>query len=207
MVIKDAMTSQYVLGPGILRLLPGALAGMGAIARLERAALEELAEATGETVALHIRVGIERVCVDEVSSPQLIRYTSSVGSRAPLHVGAAGKVLMAHLDEDERRRALELLADHLRSDGTDPAELRRMSERIRRQGWATSVSERVEGASAISVLVRTHVADVALSVLGPTGRLPRARLLELLPALRATGERIGGVAAGDAEERTGEVAG
>jgi DNA-binding IclR family transcriptional regulator len=190
-VIKDPLTANYMLGPGLLRLVQGAFLGIGAIATLGRNALERLTEATGETVALHVPAGIERVCIDEVPSPQVIRYTSGVGASAPLHVGSAGKVLLAFMDEGERERSLRLL--ERQTDGNSPPRsLRDTVRQTANEGFATSISERVEGASAISVPVRSSLLLMSLSVLGPTQRLPRSRLLEFLPPLRAT---AGGIAA------------
>jgi IclR family acetate operon transcriptional repressor len=191
LVIKDPMTNQYILGTGLLRLVPGALAGVSTmISTLARGQLERLAESTQETVALHVPVGIQRICVAEVPSPQAIRYTSSVGSRAALHVGAAGKVLLARLSEPELSKALQMLDAEMRREGRDPDEVKRSLGKIRREGWAISVAERVEGASAISIPVETSLATLALSLLGPTVRLPKARLLKLLPSLRDAGEEI-----------------
>jgi len=188
-VIKDPLTANYMLGPGLLRLANGAFLGIGAIATLCRSLLERLAETTQETVALHVQAGIERVCIDEVPSPQVIRYTSGVGSSAPLHVGSAGKVLLALMDEDERERSIRLL--ERRTDGKGPpTTLRNSLRQVANDSFATSTAERVEGATAISVPINSDVMPMSLSVLGPAQRLSRKRLLEFLPELRHTADEI-----------------
>lgn len=184
-VLKDPATARYMLGPGLLRMVNGAMAGLGAFAAIGREELAELSEGAQETVALHVRVGFDRVCVYEIAGPQAIRYTSGVGSSASLATGSAGLVLLAAAEPRESDRLVTLLSqsDHRRG------ELDARVRQTRVDGWAISVGERVEGASAISVPVRGDALTISLSVLGPTSRLPRERLLGFLPAL----ERCAGV--------------
>jgi DNA-binding IclR family transcriptional regulator len=189
-VIKDPATATYMLGPGLLRLVHGALSGIGAIATLGRGAIEELSTATGETVALHVQAGLDRVCVDEVPSSEVIRYTSSVGSVGRLDVGSAGKVLLAFMPSSERERSLKLLQPKLEADGIDPAKLQRTIVGVRRQGWATSSGERVKGASAISIPVESNPLLLSLSVLGPTTRLDKSKLKAMLPKMDHTAAQL-----------------
>jgi DNA-binding IclR family transcriptional regulator len=180
-IVKDPLSAKYMLGPGLLRLVSGAVSGLASIASLGRDALADLAARSGETVALHVQVGLERVCIQEVPSPQPIRFISSVGSSAALPVGAAGKVLLAYMDPAERQRLVPML------QGVGSLkEMKATLEEIAAQGWAISVSERVEGASAITVPVVSELPLMSLSVLGPTARLPRERLLEFLPLMQET---------------------
>ena len=108
-VMRSPNGGVYMLGPGLLRLARAALGSVAALTALGRDRLEALAAETGETVALHIANGLERIYVDEVPSAHTIRYTSLVGSTAPLHFGASGIVLLAFVDDDQRERALSLL--------------------------------------------------------------------------------------------------
>lgn len=180
-VLKDPTASTYMLGPGLLRLTQGALSGISAITVLGRPTLEDLSRLTEETVALHVRTGVKRICIDEIPSPQAIRYTSSVGSEAPLYVGSAGKVLLAFAGDEELERALSLLERAFEYDRTKlEAELRQVSK----DGYAISSGERVAGASAIGIPVHVGPVFFSLSVLGPTTRLPKKSLLEFLEPMR-----------------------
>jgi DNA-binding IclR family transcriptional regulator len=193
LVIKDPTANAYLLGPGFLRLLQGVMGDLGSVATLARPALTDLWTASHETVALHVRIGAERICVAELPSPQPIRYVSAVGTAAPLHVGSAGKVLLAFLSPDALERTLLALPLGQATEATitDAELLRQELATIRRQGWAMSVGERIVGASAISVPVRSGDEPLAaLSVLGPSDRLsPQARLA-LLPELRKAATAI-----------------
>lgn len=78
-----------------------------------------------------------------------MRYTVGVGADAPLHVGAAGKVLIAWMSEQELEqvlpRDLEALTDFTI---TSLDVLRAELAEVRERGWAESHGERMVGASA-----------------------------------------------------------
>ncbi len=58
--------------------------------------MQQLAEATGETVNLIVRRGDEAVYVERVSGGQtMIQVVQVVGAHAPLHVTAVGKIFLA----------------------------------------------------------------------------------------------------------------
>lgn len=59
-------------------------------------AMQQLAEATGETVNLIVRRGDEAVYVERVSGGQtMIQVVQVVGAHAPLHVTAVGKIFLS----------------------------------------------------------------------------------------------------------------
>jgi IclR family KDG regulon transcriptional repressor len=190
-VMKDPVGSTYMLGPSLLRYAPGALAGVGSLVSLGRAELDELASETGETVALHIRSGLERVYVEELPSRHSIRYASLVGSTAPLHLGASGVILLAFMADNQRERTLSLL--ELSVDRFNRRALEEQLRKARRQGWATSLGTRLTGASAISTPVRADRLLLALSVIGPSSRLSAATLEGFLPSMRRAAEHLAAV--------------
>ncbi len=58
--------------------------------------MDRLRSALGETVNLTVREGDEVVYVERASSHKTIRVEQVIGSRAPLHVTAVGKLFLAH---------------------------------------------------------------------------------------------------------------
>lgn len=188
LVIKDPVGHRYLLGPGCLRLRQGVMIGLGLISAGAKSVLETLRDRTGETLALHVAIGLERFCIEEFQSRSSIRYSSYPGATAPLQVGSAGKVLIGFLDEDERERTLRLMEALPAEQQPDLPRLRKEIMRVRRHGWAMSSGERIAGASAVSVPVRGGQLLVALSILGPQSRLSRQRRLELLPELQRAAE-------------------
>jgi DNA-binding IclR family transcriptional regulator len=193
LVVKDPSTNVYMLGPGSLRLIQGITQGIASLAVLAKPSLIRLRELTGETITVHMRVGNERICIEELPSQQPIRYIASVGSAAPLHVGSAGRILVAFLPAAERERVLRNLRLYPVTDRTitDLATLRKELESVRRSGWASSSGERVPGASAISVPIRgPNSVLTALSVLAPSFRLSRGQQIGYLPELKRTAAEI-----------------
>lgn len=193
LVVKDPSTSLYTLGPGTLHLLQGVMTGLGAFASVGRPALLRLWEQSQETITLHVRLVNERVCIDEIPSPQSLRYTATIGSSAPLFVGSTGKILLAAIDDPaERQRVIDSLPIVPLTEHTilDRQALRREVDRARRLGWAISAGERVVGAAAVSVPVAGWGTVASLSVLGPSARLSRRVLMNLVPSLRATAREV-----------------
>lgn len=187
LVIKDPVENVYSLGPGFLRLVDGATQGLSVVTSLARPALAHLRDLTGETIALHVRLGAERICIGELTSLQPIRYSASVGALAPVHVGAAGKVLLAFMPEVELARLLPSLSLHPVNGNSviSLSNLKRELAAVHRQGYACSVGERTPGAAAITVPVKgPQGLIIALSVLGPASRLPRASQLRFLKFLK-----------------------
>lgn len=187
LVLRHPTEALYLLGPGVLRLVQEATQGVGSFAAYARPAMVALRDLSEESITLHIRIGHERMCVEELPSPQPLRYTAGVGSTAPLHVGAAGKALLAFDDPAETERTLRVLPLEALTSATivNPHALREELEQVRRQGWAASEGERVQGAGAISVPVFSHGRMISvMSLLAPADRLDAGRREELLPALR-----------------------
>ena len=69
---------------------------------LIRPVLRELALKTGESATFYIRQGQERVVLAREEGTNAIRFTVQVGQRMDLYAGAAGKVLLAYLNDAER---------------------------------------------------------------------------------------------------------
>lgn len=192
-VLKDPVTANYMLGVRLLRLADAALAGLGTLSGLWRPVLERLAGETGETVALHIQIGLERVSVDEIPSPQSIRYTSLVGSAAPLDQGASGLILLAFMTEARRRRTLALLETSV--DGFDRIAVEEKIAVARGVGWAVDLDERLAGASAVSVPLMTEWLLLSLTVVGPSARLQLGGLKAFVPAMQEAAEQLGSLLA------------
>jgi DNA-binding IclR family transcriptional regulator len=177
MVSRDAR-GRYRLGPGILMLTTRLLARYRTLVDYLRPPLMTVWEATRETVTVHVRVGVERVCVEELESLETIAFRSGVGSRVPLHVSSSGKVLLAFLADEERRCVLDELPLVALTERTITSRSRLETElaAIRRAGYAMSQGERTPGATSVSVPVFDARGDIvaAVSVIGPESRMAPA---------------------------------
>lgn len=194
-LLKDDSTATYRLGPVVDRLARQVLRTNNPQEFLLAAAplLEELRAQSGETVGLHCRVGLERLCLAELESPQPIRMATGVGRVHPLHAGAAGKVLLAwagdRLPPELTDDTLVKLTEHTI---TSRPELISELARTRAQGYATSVGEVADGAAALAapVLGATGTAVAALYVTGPLFRLTETRIKELIPDVLRTARAL-----------------
>jgi IclR family transcriptional regulator, KDG regulon repressor len=198
LVVKDPVDNTYHLGPGFLRLSQSRTPWFGALAVLSERPMEKLREESRETVAVHVRIGTERVCVAELQSPEPLRYSAEVGRPQPLHVGAAGKILLAELGAEDLEKMVFGLSLTPITKGTikDRRELVAAVTRARADGYARSLGERVAEAAAISVPIRPQGQfDASLSLLGPAARFSRERQLEALPELLEAAAEIGTAAA------------
>lgn len=132
---------RYLLGVRLIGL-GRAAAEDWPLAEAARPALEDLRTATGESVQLYRRDGDHRVCVVSLESPHELRTIVPQGSRLPLGLGSAGRILAAGGGEDDGRP------------------------------WTASVGERAPGVSSVSAPVVVDgrlVAAVGIS--GPLARL------------------------------------
>lgn len=193
LAIQDPASGEYLLGPGCIVLANSVIGGMSGLGAVARAMLEQLRDETLESVTLHIRAGAQRICIEELPSPQHVKYTAGVGVSHPIHTGSAGKVLLAFTDSNIAKALLDniTLDAVTESTITDRRILERELQEIREQGYAQSRGERVPGAAAISVPVWSPDQDLvaALSVLGPSSRLTDSRLRDIRPIiLSASGE-------------------
>jgi len=144
------------------------------IQREARPVMEWLRDRTGETVNLAVREGNDLVYVERVASRHTILADQVIGKRAPLHVTAVGKVLMAELGagfcrEYASSTGLPSLTPHSR---TDLQTLEQDITLTRQNGFALDDEEAEEGVGCIGVAVRdsSGAAVAGLSVSAPIER-------------------------------------
>ncbi|GEP54706.1 IclR family transcriptional regulator [Reyranella soli] len=118
----------------------------------------------------------------------------SIGSEMALHSTAAGKVLLAALDDGEVRKVLghrRLLAITPHTV-TDPAALIASLAKVRRQGYATVVEENIPGVLSVGAPItdRTGAVVAALSVAFPKYLESGLTLQGSIPLVTAAALRI-----------------
>ncbi len=181
LVEQNPTTEKYRLGYGLVRLAGAVVAELD-LARASRSVLEELATRTGETVNLAILQGDQVVNIDQIAAPNLVVNVNWVGKQTPLHATSNGKVLLAYLSEDERRRLLDRSLPRLTPRTiTDPRILEKQLHRVLTDGYAFTLEELELGLNAVAAPV--YAADgrvqAAVSVAGPSYRVTPQRLSDL----------------------------
>ncbi|MFF7559714.1 IclR family transcriptional regulator [Streptomyces pseudovenezuelae] len=145
--------------------------------------LQDLFEATRETVHLGVREGLEIVYLERIHGHEALRLPSRIGGSLPLSCTGVGKALLAfsgpELTEELLSQPLPSLTPH---SITDPARLRTALEKTQVSGLAYEEQEAALGVSCIAAPVFDGgTAVAALSVAVPCDRFSPA---QLAPAVR-----------------------
>jgi DNA-binding IclR family transcriptional regulator len=184
---------KYRLGFGILRLA-SAVPGQLDITHQARAICEQLAAQVGETVNIAVRRSHFVVNIDQVRGPSAVATHNWVGELTPLHATSSGKVLLAYMTADERRKVLSAagLTRLTAHTITSQRQLEDQVEAAASDGYASSLEELEEGLNAVAAPVRDHTGGViaALSVSGPVYRFTEERLRDVTPDVVAAAAAV-----------------
>lgn len=191
-VVRREGNGSYKLGSRLLRLAAKAAAGACEIdlPKLLQPVLDRLAEETGESVKLSV-VDTDGLLVIAVAQSRREHALTVVqGQRIPIHVSAAGKLLLAHMDEAAREAWLTAPLPALTPNTiTDVARLRRQLASIRKKGWSKDQSEQSTSINAVAapVIDREGTILAAISVPYLFG-LPEERVTVIREATIAAGK-------------------
>jgi IclR family pca regulon transcriptional regulator len=196
--LKQGPGRKYHLG---LRVTQLGLSAMSATGLREHAKvdLEDLCARTGFTVSLAVLDGPEILLLERLRGNRRELHPAdpgvAEGSRLPAYCTAAGKLLLAHLPEQNQRELLgELqLAGHGPNAIKSKAALRTELEHIREEGLAVDDEELVEGLYAIAAPLRADDAEIvaAIGMTAPGRTISLAELIDALgPHLVSTAARI-----------------
>ncbi|HEY5860849.1 MAG TPA: IclR family transcriptional regulator, partial [Actinomycetota bacterium] len=197
LIERDVQTRAYRLGSRMVGLAAVAVARLPVVSQA-RPELEALSTMTSETANLAILDGDHVVYVDQVTPAHTVVMASWVGRRSPVHASSSGKVLLAWGDPKAREallgRRLEPITDRTM---TDPRALRRLFDEVRRRGFVASNGELESGLITIAAPVLIdRLAVAAVSISGPTYRIPTRDVARLGRAVRdaagAVGHRMAG---------------
>lgn len=191
-LVEETGTGSFRLGPRVLELAAIARRGLE-LTGVAEPVLRGLAQEIGETVLLTRRSGDRAVCVGRSDPPnQQVTISYDIGHVMPLHAGAASKVLIAWLSDEEidglvERTALQALTT---ATPTDIHRLRADLATIRAEELAVTGGEVDLGVCGIAVPLFNHGGDVVagLSVAVPAYRLDDDAIVGFVEKLRAAAE-------------------
>jgi IclR family transcriptional regulator, acetate operon repressor len=198
-VRRDPMTHRYTISSGVLQF-SNVFHQMSNVRDVAHQVLVRLRDTTVHTAAIHLREGSERVTIAQVESNQDLRMTyRDLGVPQPLHLGAPGKAILAHLcpndiDEYITRRHLVAFTEH---SITDPEELRAELSGILHLGASISRQERRPGVASVAAPLFDDSGQVigAMNICGPVQRISEQQMQEIIPlvrdAARETSRRLG----------------
>lgn len=161
----------YTLGPKLIGL--GYVAGrtFDVDAAIEPV-LASLRDATRETATFYVQDGTDRRVIAEAVSPHPIRYMDGIGSRFPLAAGAAGRAILALLEDDEISRVIEHVPAYRPTTVTNRETIWSLINAVRQTGIAESWEEYTQGAFSVAAPVHDSHRRLtgAISVTMPVNR-------------------------------------
>jgi IclR family acetate operon transcriptional repressor len=194
----DPQTGKYSLGFELLRLAD-IRRRQTSVHDVAAPSMREIRNAVNETVILSVRAGDSRVHIDFVEGLHAMRRMADLGVPAPLYAGAASKVLLAGMEDDEIEAYLDRtdLTAFQDSTITDRVVLWREVRSIRKRGFAESKGELFAGGGALAAPIKDFGGRTiaVLDILTPEHRYTdehRERCIAiLLEETRRASERLG----------------
>ncbi|MSQ51816.1 MAG: IclR family transcriptional regulator [Betaproteobacteria bacterium] len=160
--------------------------------------LKALSERSGETVQLAVLEQTAALYINVIESQRALRMSYQVGTRAPLHCTAVGKVLLAHADDKVFESTVaQGLAALTAMTITQASELRRDLSAVVQRGYAFEEEEAEPGLRGVAAPVRDFSGQVvaAIGISGPTHRMSKKVLQiharDLLAVSGTISQRLG----------------
>lgn len=193
-LVKRALgTRKLLVGPELVRL---GLAAAEASLRSDRVhqILVALADEIGEPCQIGIRANDDVVYVDSTRAARSAGLHFEQGRRAPLHCASIGKIYLAEVSPQELDQWLasaELRRFTPHTIVSKP-ELRSVVRAVRKDAWAASNEEFVQGVVGCAVPIRFAsgklVAGLGMSV--PSARTPFAKIKAFVAPLNGAARKI-----------------
>src|SRR5262249_7658189 len=175
---------RYRVGPATERLAFNAIR-RGSASVQWRAILERLVDEIRETCNFTALAGNEVVYVERVESRWPLRLHLEPGSRVPIHCTASGKLFLAMMEPERRRRMLDTLTLSPSTERTITTRARLEAEidAVAGRGYSTDDEEFILGLVAIAVPVTDGKGRLvgAVALHAAKARLDLAQALEHLP--------------------------
>lgn len=146
--------------------------------------MQDLCEATQETIHLAVLQGDHVVYVEKISGHRRIADLGGVGGRRPAHCTAGGKVVLAFAPADVVERVVARgLRARTEATITSPSKLRVELERVRSEGVAFDREETDVGMECVAAPLSGPGGE-CVAAMSITGAAHDLRLDRLAPAVR-----------------------
>jgi IclR family KDG regulon transcriptional repressor len=170
---QEPQSNKYQLGMRLFEL-GGIVFSSFSLRQAAAYPMTSLQSKTGATLLLGVRMEDQLVYIDKREGHGMIRISSDIGWRRPLHYGMLGMILIASLDQEDVQRTLKKypLEAHTPYSITDDDAFSLRLEQIRDQGYVLEKEEAVEGLVGIAAPIKNYTRQVvaALGVALPIGQ-------------------------------------
>lgn len=193
LVAHDEDNGLWTVGVGAFRI-GSAYLRLRKLPEIARPVLHDLLQQLNETVNLSLLDGGEVICVAQAESHAPVRAFFRLGRRLPLHASGAAKSILAASSPAMRRSrfgdiALDLFTE--RTHATQDALENDLSATGQR-GFAIDDEEHTVGMRCVAAAIydEWHEPVGAISVSGPTTRMPSERIAEIGTTVKAAADRL-----------------
>lgn len=157
--VRRSPDGVYALGPGLVSLAARVKLDGGAydLAEIAEGPMQQLRDDLGQPVKISVRDGDRAKVIAALLGPHEYAPAPSSGTSFPLHAGAASKLILAYLPEDDLARQLSApLTRYTPRTITDPDKLRPHLQRIRKERFAQDMGEHNLSVHAMAAPVFDH---------------------------------------------------
>jgi len=173
-VLQEPASQTYQLGPAALQV---GLSGLSKIEirKVAKPHLQTLAEKSGETALLGVKINNCVIYIEKSLSPNDIRMDPPIGSFRPFNCTAVGKCILAYKSNEEIERLFKenFFVKSTPNSMVDLAEIKNEIATIRERGFAFDREEYQEGAMCIGAPIKNFENNViaAIAIAGPVDRM------------------------------------
>jgi DNA-binding IclR family transcriptional regulator len=191
LVVQDTINRRYYLGPLLTRLTSNPVTTYEYLIMYADNEMKHLSHVSEETVNLNIMIGVHAFSIHEITSRHDLKVTHENKAVGPILAGASMKVLLSMLNDKQLKTAIAgmTLMSPTKQTVTDKEVLLSQIKEIRRQGYAISHGEWLEGVMCISVPIQSYTLPLSLDAVGPQSRL-QTREQEVIKELKESAARI-----------------
>jgi DNA-binding IclR family transcriptional regulator len=154
-VLRDPVTKRYTLGFTLFELGKNAYSQID-LKNLARPVAEELMERSQASVFLGV-LNWDHVTIIDVVEPRTeLKITAPIGTTLPLFAGAAGKVFLSRLDDEEARRIIKTrgLTRFTEKSITSTERYLQEIRSVKENGFATDDEEYILGVRAVAAPIQ-----------------------------------------------------
>lgn len=150
---KDAATGRFRLGLGMLSMAYK-VQSTHPLSRAAAPLVTEVVNRTQDIALLMVRDGDEVICIERKEGPFPVRASGTrIGTRLPMYCGGAPLAMLAFLSDEFIDRYLATYPMEKRTERTvtDPRQIRKEIERVRRRGYTVGNQDLFDYVVAIGV--------------------------------------------------------
>jgi IclR family KDG regulon transcriptional repressor len=191
LVQQDIGNQKYYLGSLLFKLTSDALKAHQYLIYQAYPKMEYLRNLTGETISLDIKIGMEKIKLQQLLGTYNILFVGVPPYYEHLWSGSMGKALLAQLPEQE----LEIILNNVELLPLTPRTIidkqvfKQEIAKVRQRGYATGFGETDLSIAGLSAPIENYFVSASLSIIGPLERLS-SRMFDFVDELKKKAAEI-----------------